>query len=207
MVEGQATLPAGQIGASAPTPAAVVEPPSGTNRFARWARLTGLLGLAPFAVLFGLIGLVQVRRTGQRGKGAAIVGLVAAALWVGIWANVATAFGPQVQRSSGGGVTAAQVDSVFDLRVGDCFLNRSRDPDGGIDSVVLVPCTQSHDGKVYATPVLAFQQDLTSEMAAKAACRSALPSDAAPGDDFGFVYPTDLLYAKGTSRASCFTNP
>jgi hypothetical protein len=208
VVQGQATRPDDVSGAAAPVPpVAVSHPPSGTNRFARWARLSGLLGLAPVALVLGVIALVQVRRTGQRGKGAAVLGLVAALLWVGIWANLASAFSPHVQRGSDGGVAVAQADSVFDLRVGDCFRDGSHGAERGLDTVILVPCDQPHDGKVYATPLLTYQKDLTSEMAARAACRSALPAGTPAGTDTGFVYPSELLYAKGTSKASCYTTP
>ncbi|WP_035841341.1 DUF4190 domain-containing protein [Kitasatospora azatica] len=207
MVQAQTVQPNDVIGAPAPASASVHYPPSGTNRFARWARLSGLLGLAPVALVLGVIGLVQVRRTGQRGKGAAVLGLVAALLWTGIWANLATAFTPHVQRGSNGGVAVAQADSVLDLHVGDCFRDTSHGSEDGLDAVILVPCDHTYDGKVYATPVLGYQKDLTSEMAAKAACRSALPADTPSGAAAGFLYPNELLYEKGTSRASCYTRP
>ncbi|WP_146259058.1 DUF4190 domain-containing protein [Streptomyces tateyamensis] len=194
---------------SRPSAASSAYPPSGTNRFARWARWCGLLGVVPVALVLGVVGLFQVRRTGQRGKGAAVLGIVAALFWAGIWANLASSFGPDVRRSPNGSVAAALVDSVIDLRVGDCFRNSTRapDPNDGVDSVTLVPCDQAHDGKVYATPVLPVRNDLTAEMAARAACQAALPAGTPSGEEPGFFYPTPLLYAHGNSRASCFTNP
>ncbi|GAA2143157.1 hypothetical protein GCM10009760_29160 [Kitasatospora kazusensis] len=178
-------------------------PPMGVNRFAGWARICGLLALAPFAVVFGVIALVQVRRSGQRGRGAAVVGMAAAVAWVLLGLGVSDLAGPQVQRDHSGGVSHRQADSVFDLGVGDCFTVRDRDPEGGIQWVLLVPCSQQHDGQVYATPALP-RDSLDPEAAAKAACRKALPSDMPADASLSFLYPESSTLAHGRARASCF---
>ncbi|MFI9274584.1 DUF4190 domain-containing protein [Kitasatospora sp. NPDC052896] len=181
-------------------------PPAGTNRFARWARTCGLLALVPFALVFGVIALVQVRRSGQRGKGLAITGLVAAVVWPMLFYDVADMLSSHVQRNRDGGVSETQVDSVFDLRPGDCFTVRSKDADGGIQWVALVPCAQAHDGRVYATPVLTYNASLPSDAAAKAACAQALPASTPTNASVGYLYPDALDYSQGHGRASCFTD-
>ncbi|WP_329567501.1 DUF4190 domain-containing protein [Kitasatospora sp. NBC_01266] len=199
--QGSATVREAAVGT-----AAASSPPWGTNRFARWARTCGLLALVPFALVFGVIALVQVRRSGQRGKGAAITGLIAALVWPMVIYDVVDMFSDHVQRDPGGGVSAIQVTSVFDLRPGDCFTVQSRDAGGGIQWVVLVPCAQNHDGRVYATPVLAFNESLTAEDAAKAACTQALPAATPAGVSMGYLYPDELDFSEGHGQASCYTS-
>ncbi|MFB7667094.1 DUF4190 domain-containing protein [Kitasatospora sp. NPDC056138] len=182
-------------------------PPLGTNRFASWARLCGLLALVPLALVFGVIGLVQVRRSGQRGKGVALTGLVAAVVWVLFLVGLADVAGAHVQRDKAGGVSKEQADSVFDLKPGDCFLVRSRDAGGGIRSVLLVPCSESHDGRVYATPGLPGGDDVNPQAAAEDACTKARPASVPADAAFGYLYPDARELSLGRGRASCFVQP
>ncbi|WP_104818387.1 hypothetical protein [Kitasatospora sp. MMS16-BH015] len=107
---------------------------------------------------------------------------------------------PQVQRDKSGGVSSAKVDSVFDLKAGDCFTVRSRTSDGGIQWVLLVPCDRPHDGQVYATPPLPKDAG-DVEAAADAACAKARPAGDA---SYGFLYPAPELVSQGHGRASCY---
>lgn len=73
--------PLGEPSAAYPPPTAPPEaagiparPP--LNPLAVAALICGLLGLAPAAVVLGHVGFVQARRSGQRGRGLAVAGLV-----------------------------------------------------------------------------------------------------------------------------------
>ncbi|MER5637594.1 hypothetical protein ABT095_11620 [Kitasatospora sp. NPDC002227] len=177
-------------------------PPMGTNRFASWARVCGLLALAPLAAVFAVVALVQVRRSGQRGKGAAIVGLVGAVFWTLVLIGLTDVADPGVSRDSAGGVSHAQVDSVHDLKTGDCFKVLDRTPTGAISRVLLVPCADHHEGRVYATPLLP-KDSLSPETGAAEACRQATPAGINP---LGLIYPTDTREMEdGHAKATCYS--
>jgi hypothetical protein len=70
-----------------PTPwLAPPPPPAGANGFAIVSLVLGLLGLVcAFAVLsliFGCIALSQISKSGQKGRGMAICGIVASGVWL-----------------------------------------------------------------------------------------------------------------------------
>ena len=56
-------------------------PAASTNGFAVAALIFGILGRL-LGFVFGIIALVQIRRTGQKGTGLAVAGLVLSALWL-----------------------------------------------------------------------------------------------------------------------------
>ncbi|HEX4443167.1 MAG TPA: DUF4190 domain-containing protein [Galbitalea sp.] len=53
-----------------------------TNGFAVASMILGLLGLSLFAIIFGHVALGQIRRSGERGGGMAVTGLVFGYLWL-----------------------------------------------------------------------------------------------------------------------------
>lgn len=59
--------------------------PQRTNGFAVAALILGLLTGTVLAVVFGHIALSQIKRTGERGRGMAIVGLVLGYVWTSVW--------------------------------------------------------------------------------------------------------------------------
>ncbi|TDB78242.1 DUF4190 domain-containing protein [Micromonospora sp. KC721] len=111
-----------------------------TNRTAVAAFVLGLLG-GVFGLVLGLVALVQIRRSGQRGRGFAVAGLVLCAAWAFAAMLVVTGLpfrsGPQES-----GVQA--------LRTGDCF--RVGDAPAGTrtapDRITTVACTEPHDGEL-----------------------------------------------------------
>ena len=67
---------------TAPLPAPAA---SGINPFAIASLICGILGFfggAPLGLIFGIIAMRQIRRTGQRGSGQAVWGLVLSAIWL-----------------------------------------------------------------------------------------------------------------------------
>jgi hypothetical protein len=83
---------------------------SGTNGFAIAALVLGILGFFVFpillSVIFAIVGLVQIRTSGQNGRGMAVAGLILSAMWViGLVVVVIVAVNNSVQRDPTGTVT------------------------------------------------------------------------------------------------------
>jgi putative regulator of septum formation len=121
-----------------------------TNGLAIASLAVGLTPLFPVAAGLGIAALVQIRRTGQAGRGLAIGGLVAAGVWfLIIVASVAV--GVVVGLNSGltkgfaqdKAQTQTQTQAPRTFVVGECL----NDLNGDLDSV---PCGPPHDGEVYA---------------------------------------------------------
>ncbi|RIQ21878.1 DUF4190 domain-containing protein [Jiangella rhizosphaerae] len=131
------------------------EPPRkpGTNGFAIAALVLGIVVVIPLAIVFGIIALVQTAKTGQKGRGLAIGGLVAAGLWIvlfvglGVWAVMS-----EPERNEAGEITEGGTVSTFDVEVGDCLNGlRETEDETAISMLPAVPCDEPHEGEVYAT--------------------------------------------------------
>jgi hypothetical protein len=103
--------------------------------------VTGLLALVPVAVVAGVVALVQTTRRRQAGRGLAVGGLVAAALWTvgGVVAGILLVTGDWLDGSLG------RVEQAGSARVGTCL--RTEPAEG--DVAEAVACTAEHDGEVY----------------------------------------------------------
>jgi hypothetical protein len=106
--------PTGYPGPEFPPP-----PAASTNGFAVAALVFGILG-GLLGLVFGIIALVQIRRTGQKGTGLAVAGLVLSALWLlalGLGLVLLLAVG--ADRDAEGEITEGEVYATFDLPEGD----------------------------------------------------------------------------------------
>jgi hypothetical protein len=129
-------------------------PVPGTNVFAVLALVCGVLafcGLGLLSIVFGILALVQCRKTGQKGRGMAITGMILTGAWVAIGVIVAiviVAAGVVAERDSDGTLTESGRITVTTLQPGDCIerLQEGR----SIESVPAVPCSEPHMGEVYA---------------------------------------------------------
>jgi len=178
-----------------PPPAA-----ASTNGFAVAALVFGILG-GLLGFVFGIIALVQIRRTGQKGTGLAVAGLVLSALWLlllGLGLVVFLVTG--ADRDTEGEITEGGSVSAMSLQVGDC-LNGLQE-EGDVRSLPAVPCAEPHEGEVYATFDLP-EGDYPSETAifdrAEAGCDERLSSvapDASGDPSVGlfYLYPTELSW-------------
>ncbi|TYK48132.1 septum formation family protein [Actinomadura decatromicini] len=120
-----------------------------TNPFAIVALFCGLFGLVLFAIGFAVAAFVQTGRRGERGRGLAVVGLVAAAAWVAVIAVVVVATSLlTADRDEAGHVTGKDRLLPGMLRVGDCFTGlegvSSRSP------ITALPCSRPHEGEAVA---------------------------------------------------------
>lgn len=148
-------------GFPAPPPLEPWRPPAprdDTNGFAIAALVTSLVGLlcggSVLGLIFGLIALSQIRRTGQRGRGMAITGVVVgvlnvvAVLAVIVW-GITTELRGDGLRDESGEVTSAGAVPVEELTRGDC-VNGLNDDGEYIGELPAVPCTEPHEGEVFA---------------------------------------------------------
>jgi hypothetical protein len=133
-----------------PPPPVQPERPS-VNGFAIASLVLGII--APIcggllSVIFGVVALVQIKRTGQRGRGMAIGGLVATGVWVLALAVVLVlaVANSGVDRDDSGAITGSGRVPVDDLRPGDCVNDLD---EGVLQSLPAVPCAEPHDGEVF----------------------------------------------------------
>lgn len=123
------------------------QPAPGYDGFAIAALVTGILPCAPVGIILGIVALTRIGRSGQRGKGMAIAGIVLSAIWIGLFV-LGAIVGGDAERDDEGTITDAGDEDVFDLRVGDCFNDPPQDEE--LETVSAVPCSEPHDAEVYA---------------------------------------------------------
>ena len=140
------------------------------NGFAVASLVLGLLGItvigAVLGIIFGIMALRQIRRTGQRGRGLAIAGLIFSAIWLVLLGGF-FAFGrgkspapapasrghsssptPQPSSSASHGPLST---NVFALRPGQCFQNPPASQTVlGVTYVTVVPCSKPHNAQAFA---------------------------------------------------------
>ncbi len=158
---------------TAPEPADPSGPaaPRRTNGLAVAALVTGLLGLVLFAVGFGIAALVQAGRRGEKGRGLAAAGLVAAAVWTAVFGVAAVMAAHRVED------TARRIDThgktwASDLRSGDCF-NALEERSTRV-LLMPSPCDRPHEGEIGAEVTLtasAFPGDRAVAEMARKECR------------------------------------
>lgn len=158
-----------------------------TNGLAVAALVVGVIGFVvfafsgPVALGLGIAALVQIRRTGDDGKGLAVAGVVLGALQtvfllvvgalfaVGVWAGFRD-LGTIEDPTEPAFTTQPGEDTLWitDLRVGECF------DDAGEDGEVYpMDCAEDHDAEVYAGVVLPpgkYPGDRAVEAAAEKSC-------------------------------------
>jgi hypothetical protein len=184
--------------------------------------VTGLLGFACFlwvlGIIFGIIALRQIRERNQKGKGMAVTGIVAGAVWpillavllvVGVAASI-----HDEQKSNPTFFAPSHHVDAFSLYPGDCF-NRDSSAAGPKSAVTVVPCSVFHDGEVYARDSISGNDTYPGSAQvikqAKKGCSLAISSylqdpDALPSDvTMHLFYPDEMVWRTASyHQAICF---
>lgn len=205
---GQPPPPYGQLQWSSPGHA--VPQKSGTNGFAIASLVFGIIGGCLLSVIFGFVALSQIKRNGQGGRGMAIAGIVLSGAWV-VVLIVGVALGglDDAERDSTGTVTDGGQVSTFDLAVGDCLNDLEQDTE--LADIPAVPCTEPHEGEVFAVVTLggaAYPGDDKLGETAQRRCLKELRAVSPkiirdPAYDIYWLQPTDYTWARGDRELSC----
>ena len=137
-----------QRGPAASDAVATGPPPAGpaarrpTDGVAVAALVSGLVPAIPVTLVLGPLALIRVGRSGARGRGLAITGLVLAGLWTVAAAIVAAAIITRPPPPK-----PVTLPHVFSLRAGQCVDSGT----DGISGVHVLSCAQAHDAEVFAT--------------------------------------------------------
>ncbi|MFI8350219.1 DUF4190 domain-containing protein [Streptomyces sp. NPDC085596] len=175
-----------------PAPHVPYGTPTPVNPFAVASLITGILCCLPgVGLLLGLIALPQIRKRGQRGRAAAVVGsalsgtglaLAVLLLTTGVtdwaWRNV--------KEGVRDGVSVA-------LAKGDCF-DADDELKGTVDGIRAVPCSGKHEGEVFATFTLKGGAYPDDDAVTDAAERCAGLRDAYAMDDWALPADVDVFH-------------
>jgi hypothetical protein len=189
----------------------------GTNGFAVGSLICGILapcGVGILAPIFGILALVQIRKTRQRGKGLAIGGMAIFGLWLAaIGVMITIGLVNNASNASNDPATLTEADQAlreyFDdieestLKIGDCV------DDVAAATPSVVPCSEPHEGEVYAKVYLSRYDAWPGEAAVQAeaekcAERLARISPAVHDDPHVSIYyllPTELMWSLGFGDA------
>jgi hypothetical protein len=122
--------------------------PTGINPFAIVSLVLSLCGGGLLGLIFGIVALVQTKRTGQRGRGMAIAGVVISSLYfVAIAVIVVIGVTTSASRNASGQIDDPGSISLTSLKVGDCI---EQVPSGVTTGVDAVPCSKPHHAEVFA---------------------------------------------------------
>ncbi|MEU4115035.1 DUF4190 domain-containing protein [Kitasatospora sp. NPDC028055] len=200
-----------------------------SNGFAVGSLATALSLLSPVALVLGILALVQIKRTGQRGRGMAVTGLVLGTVGTLLLSLALGAgdFGPARNGRGDRYADRPPAGSVrwSALKVGDCYLSSgtSGQPDENGDETVYwvrrVACAERHNGEVAGTAKIpessgAYPGATVVRERAAALCRRvlddyALDQWAVPdGMDDVYLYPSAGNWAAGERYVTCaFEDP
>lgn len=211
-----AGYPQPQYGGGYPAPGSGYPPPgyppprTGTNGFAIAALIFGIIGGALLGIVFGFVALSQIKRNGQNGRGLAIAGIVLSAMWtIIIVLAIVLAVTAAAHRDPTGTVTQGGEISATALKVGDCVNNLKDSND--VLSLPGVPCTQPHEGEVFAVfdlPPGDYPGQAAVDEQVSTQCNSRLTAYS-PGaqDDSSVglfsVYPLEQNWVRGDREVVC----
>lgn len=185
------------------------------NGLAVAALVTGLLCMLPVVgVVLGTIALVQIKRTGARGKGMAVTGLVLSAVGTLLCALVLAGGAAAFVKSFKEGVReGARDDGAFSLRRGDCFDTPGGDLEAPTADMDTVSCAQGHAGEVVGTFRLPGPQgypgdtelkDLVEDRCQRLSDTYAMDSWAVPADVRVYYYAPDRgTWKLGDREVTC----
>lgn len=180
--------------------------PRPTSSWAIAALVTGVFALVPVAITCGIVALVQIRKRHERGTGLAISGIVLGGVWAvaGIVALVVLA-------STALGGFEGTVRQAGSTTPGTC-LDRADDSTG---VARVVPCSEPHDGEVYAVvqlPESPWPGEGDLDDAAMDGCQDRYEPYLGRGYyssdfDYGWFAPDAAEWAAGERRVVCVVLP
>lgn len=211
-----AVAPGIRYGVPAPIPGAEER----TNGVAIVALVLGIV--VPIGgVIAGSVALAQIKRTGEKGRGLAIAGIIVGAalsalIVVGVIAAVVWGAFASVQGSSADGQRADPYDhspDAFRVLVGQCFDDLS---EGSMSEANLIDCSAPHVYEVNGqfrlhSDTFPSQTQLTD--AAEAGCRKAFENFVGISYDestldYAYLTPDETLWNDGERNIMCFvTDP
>jgi TM2 domain-containing membrane protein YozV len=185
---------------------------SGTSGFAIASLVLGIFGIfaitAILSLVFGFLGLAKIRRTGQRGKGLAIAGIVLSGAWIILLIALGISSGNQAQRSANGQINKGGNLSVLSLKSGDCFAYPTDQQE--VNTVTAIPCSQAHDAQVFAQfnlsgtssnyPTNMIQLASNGCQARTASLNKSLRT---PSMSMKIVYPQNASWITGNRTVNC----
>ncbi|WP_144125217.1 DUF4190 domain-containing protein [Catellatospora sichuanensis] len=185
---------------------------SGTNGFAIASLVFGVMGGVLLGFIFGFVALSQIKKRNQSGKGMAVAGLVLSTIWsLVICGVIGLAIVAANDDSTTGttSTTGGDDTSVYSLRIGDCLNDLNTEDE--IEELPVVPCSEPHDGEVYAEFKLtetAYPGVDAIEKKADPRCADLLKSYAPkavddPAVDTYYLYPTAESWARGDRAVTC----
>lgn len=201
--------------ASAQGPAWGPPPPAppasgGRDGFAITSLVLGIIPVLAgiLAIVFGSIALGRIRRTGRRGKGLAVAGIVLGSLWlVGIATASIIAATNAADGTDDEPVVGRNSVAATELRTGDC---PSALPDSAARTLSVVTCTEPHVAEVFASFSIssgAYPGEAELKRIGGDGCTDRLAGFVGPGRegdfDVVFLYPTDQSWRLGDRAVSC----
>jgi hypothetical protein len=182
--------------------AAAAPPGRATDSFAVATLITGIVPLIPFTLVLGVVALIRIARTGARGRGLAITGLVLAGLWAIAGAAAAAVLITQHQPAR-----PVALPRIFQLHTGQCLNSSSN----GISGVHVLPCSQPHNGEVFGTFQVAghrYPGSAALRRQASDGCVSRLsgylnPQLSASSLSESYIYPDSGAWAAGVRTVVC----
>jgi hypothetical protein len=182
--------------------AAAAPPGRATDSFAVATLITGIVPLIPFTLVLGVVALIRIARTGARGRGLAITGLVLAGLWAIAGAAAAAVLITQHQPAR-----PVALPRIFQLHTGQCLNSTSN----GISGVHVLPCSQPHNGEVFGTFQVAghrYPGSAALQRQASDGCVSRLsgylnPQLSASSLSESYIYPDSGAWAAGVRTVVC----
>ncbi|RAY12080.1 hypothetical protein DPM19_27470 [Actinomadura craniellae] len=203
-----AGFPAGPAGGPPLPPGPEGAPPR--NRLALVALVLGLVGGVLFAVGFAIAALVQIRRTGERGRGMAVGALLVSAVWLaGSVTFAVTKFADLSDLGDVTGTPEVRRALMIYPKPGECFDVLG---DGtNATNTRKVPCTGPHDAQMIVSlqfPQGPWSGDTETERIAGQECEQrfrALFGTRTPGENITIytIYPRREHLEMGDRTVSC----
>lgn len=121
--------------------------PRPTDGLSIAALICGLV-VGPVGLVLGIIALARIRRSGAKGRGFAITGIVLGALSTVASVAFVALIASNVYNTSPSNITEARTITADQLEAGHCA--HLVDIDGAGEQVPIVPCSDAHDVEVIA---------------------------------------------------------